>query len=478
MKVVTRLVLFGAVLPASGMALTAVLGGVLFDRSLRAEVDRALLTQAALESVSLFDGPGGEPHLHLSQSKLASEVAAGAPTAVLYDLNGDIVAAFPAEPSPTVAVPDVPAAANAPQLVESRVSDGTAARALVVRVTSPAGQDFVLRLERSLGPIEAAGRHFARVSYGMTLALALVLLLVQVRQARQMSRRIDAMRTILPMMRGTDQTTELAVDPTGDEIADLRVALTDALEELRKARAAQDRLVANAAHELRTPLGVIRTELDLALRRERSVSELRAAAAAARAEVARLARLASRLLTLAEVGAAGSRTFDVVDVDGLIEDAVEMLTKEAAARGVGLEMALSGGGPVRLDAIAYRQAIDNLLTNAIRFSEPSTVVKIEVARDSEQVVLRVTNRGRGVSPANAERIFEPFLRERHDGDGSGLGLAIVKEVALRHRGRAWLERSGPPETTFVLSIPAVVAPPAQTPRVDASAGRSRPSSIS
>ena len=100
MKVRTRLLLFGAALPTVALLVTVLIAGQAFHLSLLRALDRALLSQAAVESVSLFDGPAGEPHLHLTTSPLAVEVRAFAPTAGLFGPGGELLASYGKGPPP------------------------------------------------------------------------------------------------------------------------------------------------------------------------------------------------------------------------------------------------------------------------------------------------------------------------------------------------------------------------------------------
>nr|WP_275939100.1 HAMP domain-containing sensor histidine kinase [Polyangium spumosum] len=229
------------------------------------------------------------------------------------------------------------------------------------------------------------------------------------------------------------------------------------MERLRVARDAQERLIANAAHELRTPLGLMRTEMDLALRKERSAEELRAALAEARGEVTRLSNLAARLLDLA---ALGKVTWEAKagDLAALVREAAEACEAEAEARGVTISLSLPDEAPAAFEAQTARQAIDNLLSNAMAHAPRGTMIVVGIEAADEVWCISVEDAGEGVRAEEAEQLFEPFFRgaKAKRGQGAGLGLSIVREIARRHGGRVYLGAKQGRGARFVLEMPRTV----------------------
>ena len=462
MKVRTRLLLFGAGLPSAAMIVAVLCAGQAFRWSLMRSLDRALLAHAAVESVSLFDGPDGRPHLHMVKSPLAGEVRSFAPISGLFDAAGALVAHYPEGAEPTLHSSERP---REPLLVTHLEPGGVEMRELFVEVRDGAGAPYVLQVASSLDEIHAVTSTFHVVTLGFCALFALAMVAVQGRQAARIGRRVTEMAAALPHIRGGDLEWRLPADPTGDEIAALRVALSESMDRLRAARDAQERLIANAAHELRTPLGVMRMELDLALRRERSAEELRGALEEARHEVDRLAALATRLLDLASMGRV---SFSLVegDVAEVAMEAAAGCEPVAIERQIQVKVTSRGAVTSRFDRSALRQAMDNLLSNAVRFAPPGSTVEVGVARSDaarerppegsggdERVRITVRDEGPGVPPDEAAKIFEPFYRRDRHG-GAGLGLAIVAEIARRHGGRAYLAEGGGAAggATFVIEI--------------------------
>ena len=243
-----------------------------------------------------------------------------------------------------------------------------------------------------------------------------------------------------------DDGTHLAVPNTRDEIASLASTLNDLLDRQRQAlsqeRRALDRergFVADAGHELRTPLATLRAELELAGRPGRGREELAEAVAAAAGETDRVIRLADDLLTLAR--ADGSEGFLRVGPTDLTT-VTAAAARAAAAVGDPRDVDIVVHAPTHLetdaDADRLRQALDNLLANAVRHSPDHSVVTMTLSRVDERAVLSVADEGPGFPEEFLPHAFERFrradtARARVDG-GSGLGLAIVETITRAHHG--------------------------------------------
>ncbi len=431
MKLGTRLWLAGALLPSVVMLVAFLLAGQAFRAALESSLDRGLLAQAAAESVSLFDREEG-PHLHMAESPLLQDVKPFAPTGELFDERGHLVAHFPPSPHPAELVPSPPTNGPPSELSTREVPSGRQ-RELVVRVEDALGRVFVLRLSASLAQVDESVRTFHVTALTVVLGAGLVLLGLQTLLGRRLSRRLRALSEHLERVKRGELDAAPEPDGEHDEVAALREVLAATTMQLRRARQVQDRLLADAAHELRTPLTLMRTTLDLALRRERSAEELREALADARAEVDRLALLASALLDMAAAGQGWDTSQG--DLAAVLDEAAEGARAAAEERGVWLEVDCERPAHARFNAMALRQAVDNLVSNALRFAPKGTAIELSLKRRGAGWRIAVRDRGPGIPEAQREAVFAPF----HRGDvrgGSGLGLAIVSEVMRQHGGTA------------------------------------------
>jgi len=181
----------------------------------------------------------------------------------------------------------------------------------------------------------------------------------------------------------------------------------------------------------------MRMEIDVTLRRPRSEDELIEALTRVRAEVDRLGALASKLLDMASLRRADWERVPV-DAAELVRAAIDGHRAPAERRGVTLHVHGPEQVALRANPGPLRQAVDNLLANAIKFSPPGAVVEVTLRPGESALTISVEDRGPGVPASEREAIFAPFHRLQRGSDGAGLGLAIVREVAEAHGGRAFV----------------------------------------
>jgi signal transduction histidine kinase len=239
--------------------------------------------------------------------------------------------------------------------------------------------------------------------------------------------------------------TRLSVPDTGDELAALAVTLNELLERLQRSLSRQRSLVADAGHELRTPLAVLRTELELADRPSRSREELAEAVSHAAIEADRLSQIADDLLFLARADEGESLLRpEPTDVSALLASAARAFRARAESANVALLVDVPSELPAIADPAALRRAIDNVLGNALEHSRSGGEIRLAatlLAADGP-IVVSVTDTGPGFPPDFLPHAFERFRRadearpHRNGYAGTGLGLAIVAEVAAAHGGHA------------------------------------------
>jgi signal transduction histidine kinase len=224
----------------------------------------------------------------------------------------------------------------------------------------------------------------------------------------------------------------------------------------------QRQFTADAAHELRTPVSVIRSTTDVTLSRaHRDEGEYREALTIVAGQASRLGRLVQNMLVLARADA-GVYPLQVVDLyfDELVADcrrAVETLSRD---RDVTVHSAPLPEIPYRGDEDLLRQMILNLLQNAVQHATPHSCVRVELHSDASRITLRITNTGSRIALADQARIFDRFVQldPSRRSEGAGLGLPIARWAADMHHGQVFLESSVDSDTTFcaVLPVPARV----------------------
>ena len=223
---------------------------------------------------------------------------------------------------------------------------------------------------------------------------------------------------------------------------------------IREAHERQRRFVADASHEMRTPLTAIRATTDNALRATSAPDEQRAALATIKSASAELASLTADLLTLAQSDdARSSKTAQRFDLSVVV---AERLALRIASGLPVPRTILATDLVVEGSADEVGRVIDNLVDNAYRYGGPSVQVQVGTRTSDRHAVLEVSDDGPGIAEADQQRIFEPFFRVRADSSapaGSGLGLAIASALTRRNRGRLTLTSQPGQGSTFRLSLP-------------------------
>jgi two-component system OmpR family sensor kinase len=277
--------------------------------------------------------------------------------------------------------------------------------------------------------------------------------------ARSALRPVERMRVESEAVSGSDPGRRLAVPASRDELAALGGSLNRMLERLEAAVERERRFVADAGHELRTPLANLKAELDLALRRARSPAELVDALRSASEETDRLARLADDLLLLA--GADGGRLpmhREDTDVAALVRDTTQSFAGLAASLGVELETSVEEGLRASVDPARIRQAAGNLVDNALQHTPAGGRVTVDAARRDGTLSFAVTDTGEGFASSFLPHAFEAFTRadpsRSRSAGGAGLGLAIARAIAEAHGGTVDAGNRDQAGAIVVLRVPA------------------------
>jgi len=225
-----------------------------------------------------------------------------------------------------------------------------------------------------------------------------------------------------------------------------------------RALESQRRFTADAAHELRTPVSVIRSAADVTLNRShRDESEYREALRIIASQARGLARLVQNMLVLAraDAGAYPVRPVDLY-LDELVVECRHGLQALADERGVDVLQDRVAEIPYHGDEDLLRQLVLNVLQNAIQHARRGSDVHVDLRSDADRVTMRVTNAGSSIAAVDRDRIFDRFVQldpaRRHQ--GAGLGLPIARWIARLHRGDVFVEQSEQDQTTFCISLPA------------------------
>jgi signal transduction histidine kinase len=268
-------------------------------------------------------------------------------------------------------------------------------------------------------------------------------------------RPVEWMRSRAARISADTPGERLPVPRTGDEVERLGETLNEMLARLELALERERDFVADAGHELRTPLALLRTELELALRHADTTEELREAVRSSSEEVDRLGLLAEDLLLMARSDRGKLplqlETFAVADVISTVANRFEWRAHET---GRPLETAAPPGLRLDGDRLRIEQAVGNLVDNALRHG--SGAVRVSAAATDGFVEMHVVDEGPGFPPSFVEHAFERFTRADHARarGGSGLGLSIVRVIAEAHGGTAHATNTEHGGADVWLSLPS------------------------
>ncbi len=271
---------------------------------------------------------------------------------------------------------------------------------------------------------------------------------------------VERMRRRAAEISGGERDARLPVPASSDVLSRLGETLNAMLGRVSDAVSRERALVSHASHELRTPLTVLKLELELALDPERSREEMADALRSAVEEVDRLTRLASDLLVIARAGEGQLPVRpQVVDVAAMVRASAERFDRIARTEGRTIRTEMTDSLVAALDPDRLEQALDNLLTNALRHG--SGTIELELRERDGAVELHVFDEGPGFPEEFLPHAFEPFTRAEasRTGEATGLGLSIVRAIAEAHGGSAGAgNRTAGGGHVWVLLRPAEITP--------------------
>jgi signal transduction histidine kinase len=272
--------------------------------------------------------------------------------------------------------------------------------------------------------------------------------------AGRVLRPIHRITSVAREIQATDLSRRIALAGPKDELRELADTFDGMLGRLEDAFEAQRRFIHEASHELRNPLAVMRTNLDVVLADPAAnAAELRRTAGVVRRSSERMSRLVDDLLTHARRGIP-DREWGEVDLAAVVGEVGDEFRSAAAARGVLLETGDRPAPVVVGDRTSLKQALANLVENAVRLAPAGSVVRVSCGVAGSWAYLAVADTGPGIAPEHLESVFERFWRT-DDGDQrrSGLGLTIVRQIAVHHGGEVSVSSQPGAGATFVVWLP-------------------------
>jgi heavy metal sensor kinase len=345
--------------------------------------------------------------------------------------------------------------------------DGIPARRLLLFLTAKDRPPYILQAEASL-------LHYQETLHGLVFLLALgsvaTLILAWVGSlwlAKKVMAPIEALCAGAETMSETDLEKRLAMDSPYREFRRLTQAVNSILDRFQRSSEVQRNFCEIAAHEMKTPLTILQGNLEVALMKARTVEEYREVLLNNLQQVERLITLTRPLLTIAKFTSSRPPVNLVsLPLEPLIQEIVDELILLADDRQITLRFESQPVPFVLGDAQWLKQALINLLDNALRYTPSGGAVTIRLQVEGQDVVVAVEDTGHGIEPENIPHLFERFYRtdwaRAKDSAGTGLGLPIVKEIMDAHGGSISVTSEVNKGSIFTLRLPALAQQTAPT----------------
>jgi heavy metal sensor kinase len=424
--------------------------------ALRRQVEQTVASEAGIAAGLFLDE---YQEMHGDVSKAATEAVA--------EMQGNLVAVFAdrtmlaaSSPGEHPELADVAARSSGtePQLLIEISQYHRYGAVANVRRVQAGGREFLVI---AFGSLDEVGRHLDALKAALPPAVLLTLALAGIGGYLLTSFKLRPLVRMASQARSISEKnleTRLDIGRAAEELTTLAQSFNELLSRLDLSFEGMRRFVADASHELRTPISVIRGEADVALSHDRSSAEYRESLAIILDESRRLSRLVDDLLNLARADA-GHVQLQVKEFyfTDLLAECCRSVQALAAARRIELEYRADDDVPFRGDEVLLRRLTVNLLDNAIRYTPAGGKVSASIEAEEHGVRLRVGDTGPGIAPEAVPHIFERFYRadkarSREEG-GFGLGLSIVKWIAESHHGVVELSSQPLSGSIFTVTLP-------------------------
>jgi len=275
--------------------------------------------------------------------------------------------------------------------------------------------------------------------------------------ARRALEPVTAIRSAAAKIGSGNLHRRVPVGQSRDELSDLATTFNDMIERLEHTFQSQRRFVADASHDMRTPLMVVGSKLELVRRRDDLPESVASDLALCSSEIERMARTVDDLLLLARADAEQLRLVRSVErLDEIVVDCAARMRGPATERNISLWVDVADAVRVQCDATAIQRALTNVVENALKYSPPGTTVRIRTERSGDMAVVSIADEGVGIPAGDLAQVFDRFYRcdVSRSTPGSGLGLSIVKTIVEAHGGTVSVESAQGAGTTVTIALPA------------------------
>jgi heavy metal sensor kinase len=341
------------------------------------------------------------------------------------------------------------------------VMDGESFHGMSVTVAVGAHR-YSIQVAQNMDDFDEAASRFRHLLLAIIPAVLIAASVGGYWMSRQALDPVDQITRAVQEISGKDLSTRLSVPDSGDELARLAETLNAMLERIGLALKQIAQFTADASHELRTPIALMRTRAELALRNPRSAEEHRETIAQLHAEIVRTSELVERLMLLARADSGASMVrYEGVELVQLVEEVLAQTSMLAEQKQLVVEARL-GRTPVWVlgDAQFLRQLVVILIDNAVKYTPAPGKITVLLGRSNGSATLSVADTGIGIEALELENIFERFYRadraRSRETGGAGLGLAIGRWIAESHRGTLTAESQPGAGSVFRVCLPLIV----------------------
>lgn len=285
--------------------------------------------------------------------------------------------------------------------------------------------------------------------------------------ARKALRPVTEITKLARKIEAEHLNQRITIEAPQDEIGQLASTMNDMIERLEKSFNQIKQFTADASHELKTPLTILKGEMEIALRSKGGVEDMKEALRSSLEEIDRMNYIVRNLLDLAKMDVEGrSRSAEAVWLDKVLSDRYEHLRRLALDSGVRLDMLRNMRACVLGDMVRLSQLVYNLIDNALKYTPKGGAVELMLTAEDGKAVLRVRDTGVGIAKEDLPFIFDRFYRvdkaRSREVGGAGLGLSICKEIIEAHGGAIDVVSEPGKGSTFTVKIPLAVNEPQES----------------
>jgi heavy metal sensor kinase len=456
-----RLTLYYVSVLAAALIVVGALIYVLLERSLYVRVDDTLRAGVRIAMTSLENDLNEGQDYEDAARSTAAEQASTTQMIAIYSGDGRLLAESGRDGDLDVRLPPIETIPSTEERLETVLeSDRDDRHRLAFRAVALNTSAYIVVAGADLEPIDEELEFLRRIlAYVVPIALLIA----------GAGGSFLARKSLSPVVAMADRARRIGVENLSerlpvanprDELGHLAETFNELLGRLEASLAQQRDFMADASHELRTPVTTTRTAAAVALQQEhRDEAEYRETLRIVEQQAARLSRVVDDLFTLAraDAGSYPARSMPMY-LDEIVDEVVRASRVMAATREVSIESVTAPSSAFTGDEDLIRRMVGNLIDNAVRHTPPGSTVRVELDATDQGYAIAVKDQGPGIPAEIRAHIFERFFRadaSRRAGshDGAGLGLALARWIAKVHGGDVALARSSQSGSTFVISLP-------------------------